>query len=128
MSGSSRASGSARTTLRNCWNAFAKSEPASADFEDHRHLRTVQCGSEWWRNLYHKPARTRARFPSRQAVALNRGDRPGFQREVPRGSTLTTPSTAESVNAATDKGGFFCENAGVGTTEGPESEIRQHVR
>jgi hypothetical protein len=23
----------------------------------------VQCGSEWWRNLYHKPARTRARLP-----------------------------------------------------------------
>src|ERR1022692_1884127 len=45
-------------------------------------------------------ARTVARISVSISCGPESGDRPGFQREIPGGSKLTTPGAAESVNAA----------------------------
>jgi hypothetical protein len=61
----------------------------------------VQCGSERWRNLHHKPAPDAGSPPRLDKLRPLIGEIVGiFKGRVPRGSTLTTPGAAESVNAA----------------------------
>src|ERR1035438_3896178 len=61
----------------------------------------VQCGSERWRNLYLKPVPDAGWPPRLDKLRPLIGEIVGiFNGRVPRGSTLTTPGAAESVNAA----------------------------